>query len=76
MEVIDKVVRKMDFLIGISAEEIFLLSYLMDGKIQVDLNREDPVSIKAHDFFVNDFFKFIERLKEEAEVNGIRPDRS
>ena len=76
MELIDKVVRKMDFLIGLSAEDIYLLIQIIDNQMTIEKDDSNVEQVKAYDFFVNKFCPFLDKLKEEAEANGIRPDGS
>jgi len=75
MELIDKKIIKMDFLIGLSSDDIENLFYILQ-RTEVLLDEKDPLSVKAHHFFVHTFFKFILDLKEEIDSNGIGSDRS
>ena len=74
MELIDKVVRKIDFLVGFSDEDITLLDQVLNNQVTVDVDRNDPLSLKAHDYFVGPFYKFISVLRGEMEKDGFKSD--
>ena len=74
MELIDKVVRKVDFLVGFSGEDILLLHEVLTNQVTVARDDNDPKSAEAHDFFVSNFYKFVCDLKEEMEKDGLRSD--
>lgn len=76
MDLIDQRIRKIDFLISLSEEEVEMLYRCFTNQISIKLDKNDADSEKNHNFVVDVFYKFLCDLKEGMDKNGIRSNCS